>query len=72
MIEITQKVNKKIPGGTSLFVKFNYNPKIVEELKKCPVYSYDAKTHIWEVPCTSLAILLDNLSTIEDIQLTFL
>ena len=72
MITITEKQNVKLPGESSLFVSFNYNANIVEQLKQCPVYNYDKNTHIWEVPCTSLSKLLDNLCSIDDITVSFL
>lgn len=72
MIHITEREAKKIPGGTSLFVEFNYLPAIVEILKQTTVANYDKKTHVWEVPCVDLAYLLNNLSSIDDITLTVL
>ena len=72
MILIEQKKNVKIPGESSLFVSFQYNPIIVDKLKQCPVYNYDKKTHIWEVPLTSLSNLLDNLCQVDDIKLSLL
>lgn len=72
MILIEEKTNNKIPGESSLYVSFNYNASIVEQLKQCPVYNYDKNTHIWEVPCTSLAKLLDNLCSIDDIHIRLL
>ena len=72
MIYITEREAKKIPGGTSLFVEFNYLPAIVEILKQTTVANYDKKTHVWEVPCVDLAYLLNNLSSIDDITLTVL
>ena len=72
MINIEEKRASKIPGGTSLFVTFNYNKDTVDIVKKCSVASYDKKTKTWEVPCTDLSYLLDNLCRIDDITLSTL
>ena len=72
MILIEQKKNIKIPGESSLFISFQYNPIIIDKLKQCPVYNYDKKTRVWEVPVTSLSKLLDELCQVEDIKLTLL
>ena len=72
MISITQDKSTKIPGGTSLYLRFDYTPQIVDIIKQCPVYSYDKNTHIWEAPCTSLAFLLDSLCSLDGINLNLL
>ena len=72
MILIEEKEGSKIPGGTSLYVSFNYNALIVEKLKQCDVFSYDKNTHVWEVPCTNLAFLINNLKNIDSITLKVL
>lgn len=72
MISIVQQENKKIPGESSLFISFQYNPTIVEIIKQCVVHSYDKNSHIWEVPLTSLSYLLDNLCQVDDIKLSLL
>lgn len=73
MIQIKENTSKKLPGGTSLFVSFNYNEEIIKTIKTfCDVYNYDKKEKIWEVPITSLSRLLDNLCSIDDITLEVL
>ena len=72
MIKITEKEASKLPYSSSLFVEFNYKKEIVDILKTCDVFSYDNKTHIWEVPITSLHKLLDNLYTFDNIELNLL
>ena len=71
-MKISQRVNKKIPGGTSLFLSFNFNQKIIDFIKSTGYYSYDKKTKEWEVPLTSLAQILDGICCIEDIELELL
>ena len=72
MIHIEEKHTSKLPGKTSLFVNFTYNPMIVETVKQCTVANYDKKTTTWEVPLTSLSFLLDRLSQIDDVEIVLL
>lgn len=69
---IQQRVNKKIPGGTSLFLSFNFNQKIIDIIKETKYYNYDKKTREWEIPLTSLSTILDRVCYIEDIELVLL
>ena len=69
MITITEKQTAKVPGITSVFVQFDYNPKIVEEIKSLPCINYSKKTHLWEVPINYLAQLIDKLCVYDDIDL---
>ena len=73
MIRIEEIVSKKIPGNTSLLLTTGYNPPVIEKIKTiCDVYNFDAKTKTWEVPCSSLATLIDNLTLYDEIQLDLL
>lgn len=72
MIHITEKESKKVPGGTSLFVTFDYSPQIVEIVKQCSTANYDKKTFTWEVPCVDLSFLVNSLSTLDDIEVEIL
>lgn len=72
MIKIQQRENKKVPGGTSLFISFGFNQKIIDIIKETKYYYYDKKTREWEVPLTSLSQLLDNLCYIDDIEIELL
>ena len=72
MIHIEEKQTHKLPGKTSLFVNFTYNPLIVEIVKQCTVANYDKNTTTWEVPLTSLSFLLDRLSQIDDVEIVLL
>lgn len=69
MIVIREGKCEKLPGLNSLFLQSPYNPNIVNIVKGCEVYNYNKKTKIWELPITDLAYLLDNLTTIDDIEL---
>lgn len=72
MIKIEERITSKIPGDTSLFITFTYKPIIVEIIKQCNVANYNKKTLEWEVPCTDLAYLIENLSEIEDLEIELL
>lgn len=73
MITIEEKLNKKIPGTSSLYIKFDYNKEIVEALKECAtVGEFDRKTLTWEVPASDLAKIVDRLSAFDSIDLILL
>lgn len=63
---------RKISGLSSLCVSFDFNQYVVDALKTIPTYSFDKKTKIWEFPINYLGRLLDNLTFLDDIQLTLL
>ena len=69
MIIITEKQTSKVPGITSVFIEFDYNPNIVEEIKTLPCVNYSKKTHLWEVPITYLSQVIDKLCIYDDIDL---
>lgn len=69
MITIIEEKPKKLSGLTSLSISFKYNPKIVEIIKSSEKYIYNPETRSWEVPISSLAYLLDNLTYVDDITL---
>ena len=69
MITIKENKPNKMSGITSLFLSFNYNEKVINEIKKEPIYNFDSKTKEWELPLTSLSSLLDNLTYLDDIKL---
>ena len=72
MIHIEERKTVKLPGETSLFVKFQYDPLIVDTVKQCSVAHYDKNTLTWEVPLTSLSFLIEHLSSFDDVELCFL
>ena len=69
MIKIEERKPNKITGNTSLFLSFDYNKDIINQVKQEPLYLFDDKTKEWELPITSLASLLDNLTYLDDIKL---
>lgn len=73
MITIEEKLNKKVPGISSLYIKFDYNKDIVEALKdSVTVGEFDRKTLTWEVPASDLAKIIDRLSVFDSVDLTLL
>ena len=72
MINIEERISNKIPGGTSLFVSFQYNQNIIDIIKGCDTANYNKKTHEWEVPCVNLSYLLDNFCNVDNITLNVL
>lgn len=72
MIKVTEQPTKKMPGETSLFVQFEYNPAIVEVFKTFPQRQFHKDIKAWEVPITLLSQLLDTLSLYDEIQFTWM
>lgn len=69
MIKIREDTPIKLSGISSLFVSFDFNPEIITIIKSQERYSYSKDTREWELPITSLAYLLDNLTFIDYIDL---
>lgn len=72
MIRIEERITQKVPGETSLFVTFDFQRIIVDELKLLPNCFYHDKTKEWEVPLTCLAELLDRINLYDEITLQLL
>lgn len=69
MIKIEEKKTKRIPGESSLFITFDYNPEIVAIIKTCTPLHFDKKTKIWEIPSTRLAKFINLAYEHDDIEL---
>ena len=69
MIQIQERKTVKLPGITSLFVSFDFNRAIVDELKLLGNTNYDADTKEWEIPITSLSEFIDRVCKIDEINL---
>ena len=72
MIQILEKVPKKIPGESSLFISFDYKPEIVAVIKTCGPTHYDDKSRIWEIPTTRLAKFVNGVYAYDDIDIKLL
>lgn len=72
MIRIQELPSKKAVGQTSLFVSFEYDPKIVETVKLAEDAIWNKKDKVWELPLNKLSYLIDNLTYVDDIELDLL
>jgi len=72
MILIQEKNSVKMPGMTSLFVSFPYNKDVIDHIKSTPHYHYDKTTKEWEVPITSLSLMLPTLNSYDDVKIELL
>lgn len=69
MITIIYDKPKKCPGLYSGIIRFLYNEKIINEIKKSDCALYDKRTKEWEVAESDLANLIDRLSLLDDIEI---
>ena len=69
MISITENKSIKSVGQTSLFVSFDYDPKLVEIIKGAENAIWHKDKKLWELPLNKLAYLIDNLTLFDDIQI---
>ena len=69
MIKIHERPTVKLPGITSLFITFDFNKAIVEELKLLGNTFYTADTKEWEVPITSLSEFIDRTCKLDSIDI---
>lgn len=67
MIKIQERQTVKVPGITSLFVSFDFNSQIVEELKLLQGCVYNPNTKEWEIPLTSLTEFVDRTCKLDNI-----
>lgn len=72
MIYIQESIPNKIPGETSLFVKFKYDQSLVDIVKTCLPAYYNKKDYTWEIPTTRLSKFLNLVKDIDDVELTLL
>lgn len=61
----------KLPGKISFFVKFKYQPNIVDTIKTVPNAVYHKKFTSWEIPVTSLSRAIDSLIDLDEITIKF-
>ena len=72
MIYISEQKSFKCPGETSLKIDFEYNQEIISILKQADGALWHKVQKYWELPVNQLAFLIDNLSYIDDLSLSFL
>lgn len=63
---------RKISGLSSIAVTFDFNQYVVDSLKTIPTFYYHKKDNVWEFPVCYLRRLLDNLTFLDEIQLSLL
>ena len=66
MIKIIERQTVKLPGITSLFVSFDFNKQIVEELKILGNSYFDPDTKEWEIPVTLLSEFIDRTCKLDE------
>ena len=69
MIRIEERQTVKLPGITSLFVTFDFNRAVVDELKLLSNTFYNADTKEWEIPITSLSEFIDRTCKLDTIDI---
>ena len=69
MIYIKEKTALKVPGITSFFITFDFNPIIVDELKLLGNCNYDPDNKEWEVPITHLSTFIDRCCLVDEITI---
>lgn len=72
MIYMQERITKHVPGITSIFISFKYDPDIVNEIKSLPCFNFSKKDTEWEVPVIYLSDLIDKLCIYDDIDLKLL
>ena len=72
MIRIQERQTVKAPGITSLFVSFDFNKLIVDELKLLQGCIYNADTKEWEMPLTNLTEFVDRVCKLDNITVEIL
>lgn len=63
---------RKLPGLSSLVIKFDYNKLFVDIMHQIELSVYDKKSQTWEIPLTSLHTAVDLFSQYDDIDLQLL
>lgn len=69
MITIQERQTVKVPGITSLFVSFDFNRAVVDEIKLLDGCVFNPETKEWEMPLTNLAEFLDRCCVHDQINL---
>ena len=69
MIYIQERKTSKVPGITSVFLKFDYNKQLIDDIKSIPCFNFSKRTCEWEFPIEYLSMLLDIVCLYDDIDL---
>ena len=68
--EVTPTI--KLPGLSSLTVRFNYDARLVDTIRQVPSAIWHKKLSLWEIPLTSLSRAVNLLTNYDDIELNLL
>lgn len=69
MITIIETIPNKLPGITSLIVKFDFNQEVLDIIKSIQPSYYDKKSYTWELPTSELSNLINTFCYLDDIEL---
>lgn len=69
MIRVEERKTVKLPGITSLFISFDFNRAIVDELKMLNNVNYNSDTKEWEIPITTLSEFIDRTCKLDSIDI---
>lgn len=69
MIRIVEAPTRKLPGLSSLFITFDFNRQLVDEIKLLETRIFDENHKDWEIPTADLSKILDIFTNIDDIDL---
>ena len=69
MIRIVEAPTRKLPGLSSLFITFDFNRQIIDEIKLLETRIFDENHKDWEIPTADLGKILDILTNLDDIDL---
>ena len=72
MIYIREIVPRKFSGLSSFLISFQFNQAVVDAIKTVPIHYYHKKEMCWEIPSDCLAVALDTLTFLDNIQLIML
>ena len=69
MIYIREIVPRKFSGLSSFLISFQFSQAVVDAVKTIPMHYYHKKEMCWEIPSDCLAVALDTLTFLDNIQL---
>lgn len=72
MIQFKEAPTIKLPGKSSIQIRFDYRPEIVDVIKQIPNAIYHKTLKTWEIPVTSLARAIDLLINLDQLDVTFM
>ena len=68
MVTVTIDKATQFQSVYSAYVRFNYDERIVKEVKKLPFRYYNPETKEWEIPVDKVDTLVDNLKSYTQVK----